>query len=115
MFFWVLFFAARVWGGGCEGHEGFPLLGGKHKIPAATAAVTKLLKDYPALIPRACKDDATDLMAIASTWADDGKRSEKTGTWHYMAIRLGLKKGDPEEHGEPRGPPVNAGVRPARI
>jgi hypothetical protein len=111
----MLFFAAPALGWWCEGHEAVALIAGKHMSPAATAAVTKLLKDYPALTPRACKDNATDLMALASTWADDVKRSEKTGSWHYMDIPLGVKKGDPEEYCQPIGPSVNGGDRPGCI
>jgi hypothetical protein len=77
--------------------------------------VAKLLSGYPALIPRACKDTQTDLMAIASTWADDVKKSEKTGSWHYMDIPMGLKKGDPEEFCSPIGPSENGGERPGCI
>jgi hypothetical protein len=111
----MLFLAAPAMGWWCEGHEAIALIAGKHMSPAATAAVTKLLRDYPAQIARACKDNATDPMAIASTWADDVKRSEKTGSWHYMDIPLGLKKGDPEEYCEPVGPSVNGGERPGCI
>ena len=111
----MLFFAAPTLGWWCEGHETVALIAGKHLSPAATAAVTKLLKEHPALIPRACQDNATDLMAIASTWADDVKRSEKTGSWHYMDIPLGLKKGDPEEFCQPIGPSVNGADRPGCI
>jgi len=110
-----VFFAAPALGWWCEGHETVALVAGKHLSPAASAAVAKLLKDYPALTPRACKDSQTDPMAIASTWADDVKKSEKTGSWHYMDIPLGLKKGDPEEYCVPIGPSVNGGERPGCI
>jgi hypothetical protein len=110
-----LFLAAPAMGWWCEGHEAVAIIAGKHMSPAAMAATTKLLKDYPALIPRACKDAVTDPMAIASTWADDVKRSEKTSSWHYMDLPLGMKKGDPEEYCAPIGPSVNGGERPGCI
>src|SRR3981189_246224 len=83
--------------------------------PNALAVAMKLLKENPSDTPRACKDATEDLMAIASTWADDVKRSEKTGSWHYMDIPLGLKKGDPEAYCEAVGPSVNGGERPGCI
>jgi hypothetical protein len=110
-----LFFAMPALGWWCEGHETVAYIAEKHLSPDANAAVMKLLKNYPAQTPRACQDATTDLMAIASTWADDVKRSEKTGTWHYMDIPLGLKKGDPEEYCEAIGPSVNGGDRPGCI
>ncbi len=110
-----LFFAAPAMGWWCEGHEAVAIIAGRHMSPAATAAATKLLKDYPALIPRVCKDAVTDVLAIASTWADDVKKGEKTGSWHYMDIPLGLKKGDPEEYCTAIGPSVNGSERPGCI
>jgi hypothetical protein len=115
MFSLMLFFAAPAMGWWCEGHEAVAIIASHHLSPAATAAVTKLLKEYPSLVPRACKDDMTNPMAIASTWADDVKRSEKTGSWHFMDIPLGLKKGDPEVYCVPIGPSVNGGERPGCI
>jgi hypothetical protein len=107
----MIFCAAPAMGWWCEGHEATAIIAGRHMGPAALAAVNKLLSEHPALVPRVCNDDATDLMAIASTWADDVKRSEKTGPWHYMDMPLGMKKVDPEEYCEPIGPSVNGADR----
>jgi len=115
LFALILFCSAPALGWWCEGHEAVAFIAEKHMSPAATAAVMKLLKDYPAATPRACQDATTDLMAIASTWADDTKRDEKTGSWHYMDIPLGLKKGDPETYCEAIGPSVNGSDRPGCI
>jgi S1/P1 Nuclease len=107
----ALFFISPALGWWCEGHEAVAYVAEKHLTPAASAAVTKLLKAYPAEAPRACQDPTQDLMAIASTWADDVKKSEKTGPWHYMDIPMGLKKGDPEAYCAPIGPSVNGADR----
>ena len=110
-----IFFATPALGWWCEGHEAVAYIAEKHLSPDASAAVMKLLRDYPALTPRSCQDTTTDLMAIASTWADDVKRDAKTGAWHYMDIPLGLKKGDPEEYCQAVGPSTNGAERPGCI
>jgi hypothetical protein len=99
----------------CEGHQVTALIAGKHLSANAQAAVSKLLKGNSDGVLPSCKNGADDLMAIASTWADDVKKSEHTGTWHYMDIPLGLKKGDPETYCEAVGPSVNGGERPGCI
>jgi hypothetical protein len=114
-FLLLTFFASPAMAWWCEGHEAVALIAENHLSPAANAAVMKLLKEHPAQTPRACQDATTDLMAIASTWADDVKRSEKTGAWHYMDMPLSLKKGDPEEYCEPIGPSLNGNDRPGCI
>ena len=111
----MVFFVSPALGWWCEGHEAVAIIAERHLSPTAAASVMKLLQEHPAQTPRTCKDATTDLMAIASTWADDVKRSEKTGSWHYMDIPLGLKKGDPEEYCEPIGPSSNGGERPGCI
>jgi hypothetical protein len=111
----ILFITSPALGWWCEGHEAVAYIAEKHLTPAASAAVMKLLKDYPSQTPRSCQDTTQDLMAIASTWADDVKRTEKTGPWHYMDIPLGLKSGDPEVYCEPIGPSANGADRPGCI
>jgi hypothetical protein len=107
--------ASPAYGWWCEGHEVVAMIAAKHIGANAQAAVDMLLKKYPPAAERFCKDTPDNAMAIASTWADDVKRTEKTATWHYMDIPLGLKKGDPEMYCEPIGPAVNGGERPGCI
>ena len=101
----------------CEGHEVVALIAEKNLNPRALAAAMKLLKSQlvDSSLPRFCKDMVPDLMADASTWADDVKKTEQTGTWHYMDLPLGLKKGDAETYCEPVGPSKNGGARPGCI
>ena len=99
----------------CEGHEVVALIAEKHLNPEALAAVNQLLRDNPSDVPRACADPTTDLMALASTWADDVKSTENTAFWHYLDIPRGLKKGDPETYCEPIGPSNNGGQRPGCV
>jgi nuclease S1 len=99
----------------CEGHQVTALIASKHLSANAQAAVTKLLKENPDGVLPSCKTSPDNPMAIASTWADDVKKSELTGRWHYMDIPLGLKKGDPETYCEATGPSVNGGDRPGCI
>jgi hypothetical protein len=107
--------ASPSFGWWCEGHEVVALIAEMHLTPNARATVDKLLKENPADIPPFCKDSPNDPMAIASTWADDAKSPEKTGSWHYMDIPVGLKKGDPEKFCEPVGPSHNGGDRPGCV
>ena len=62
--------------------------------PAASAAVDKLLKDNPisAELSRFCKDRPTDILADLSTWADDARKAENTGAWHYVDIPMSLRQ-----------------------
>jgi len=97
----------------CEGHEVIALIAENHLTPSALAGVTALLKSQPIdpSVRRFCQNRPNDLMADASTWADDVKKDEKTGTWHYMDIPLGQKHGDPEEWCKPVGPVDNGRER----
>ncbi len=112
----VLFFAlaspASAWW--CEGHEMVALIAEHHLNPRALAAVTALLQSQPvdSALHRFCKPDTPDLMADAATWADDAKKTEKTETWHYMDIPLGVKHGDLDPYCKPVGPSSNGGARP---
>jgi hypothetical protein len=80
----------RAFGWGCEGHQIVALIARAHLTPTASAAVDELLKSNPidAAVKRFCRDRPADPMADSSTWADDTKNVEKTGTWHYIDIPL---------------------------
>ncbi len=81
---------APAFGWGCEGHQIVALIARAHLTPATSAAVDELLKSNPIdpSVKVFCQNPPSDLMAIASTWADDTKDPEKTGTWHYVDIPL---------------------------
>jgi len=93
----------------CEGHEVIALIAKNHLTPAALAGVTALLQSQPIgpEVRRFCQNRPDDLMADASTWADDVKKAEQTGTWHYMDIPLGQKHGEIEQWCKPVGPQDN--------
>lgn len=99
----------------CEGHQVVALIAGKNLTTTAKAAVEKLLSQNPPGVLPSCPNPSGDLMAAASTWADDTKGQEQTGRWHYMDIPLGEKKGDAEAYCEPIGPSINGGQRPGCI
>jgi hypothetical protein len=82
--------AGPAFGWGCEGHQIVALIARAHLTPAASAAVDRLLAANPMdpSLNRFCKDRPADPMADAATWADDTKRAEKTGVWHYVDIPL---------------------------
>ena len=113
IFFLSLMLASPAWGWWCEGHEMVALIAERHLNPNALAAVTALLKSQPVdpSLQRFCKDIPKDLMADASTWADDVKKAEQTGTWHYMDLPLGMKRGELAPYCQPVGPSVNGGAR----
>jgi hypothetical protein len=111
----VLFTSSPALAWWCEGHQVVGLIASKHLSANAQAAVTKLLKENPDGVLPSCKNSPDDPLAVASTWADDVKKSELSSSWHYMDIPLGLKKGDPEVYCEPIGPSVNGGARPGCI
>lgn len=108
-----LMLSSPAWGWWCEGHEMVALIAEKHLSPAALSAVMALLKSQPvdASVQRFCKDTPNDAMADASTWADDTKKSEQTGTWHYMDIPLGMKHGELDPYCKPVAPSLNGGPR----
>ena len=104
--FFVLLLASPASAWWCEGHQIVALIAESHLSPAALAGVNALLKSQPvdSSIRRFCQNGPNDLMADASTWADDVKKSEQTGGWHYMDIPLGQKHGDIEQWCKPVGP-----------
>jgi S1/P1 Nuclease len=111
----ILFTSSPALAWWCEGHQVVGLIASKHLSANAQAAVAKLLKENPDGVLPSCTNSPDDPLAVASTWADDVKKSELTSFWHYMDIPLGLKKGDPEAYCEPIGPSVNGGPRPGCI
>lgn len=105
-----LLLCAPACGWWCEGHQVVALIAERHLEPRAKEAVLRLLKTQPAgenSEKDFCSEHPDDLMAAASIWADVVKKSEQTGTWHYMDIPLGLKKGSAETYCEPVGPTHN--------
>ena len=95
VFFAYLISVAPAFGWGCEGHQMVALIARAHLTPAASAAVDRLLADNPLdpTLHRFCNDRPADPMADAATWADDTKRTEKTGVWHYIDIPLTATEG----------------------
>jgi nuclease S1 len=79
-----------LFGWGCEGHQIVALIARAHLTPAAASAVDQLLQRNPIdpSLHRFCQNRPADLMADASTWADDVKNTEKTGAWHFVDIPL---------------------------
>jgi hypothetical protein len=92
--------AANAFGWGCEGHQIVALIAQSHLTPAARAEVDQLLKANPIdpSLRRFCQPVATDPMADAATWADDSKRDEKTGGWHYIDIPRGVEHADLDKY-----------------
>ncbi len=84
--------AAPAFGWGCEGHQIVALIARAHLTPAASAAVDRLLSENPpdAGLDHYCK--SADAMADSAAWADEVRRSEKTGEWHYVDIPLTERK-----------------------
>ncbi len=106
LWFLALLLASPASAWWCEGHQIVALISESHLSPAALAGVNALLKSQPVdpATRRGCQNGPADLMADASTWADDVKKSDRTGSWHYMDIPLGQKKGDIEQWCKPVGP-----------
>ncbi len=106
--------ASSASGWGCEGHQMVALIAAQHLTAEARAAVDQLLKDNPIdpALARFCQPVATDLMADASTWADDSKRGEKTGTWHYLDIPRGVEHAELTKYCAPIGDSVDGKDRP---
>jgi hypothetical protein len=109
--------AGSAFGWGCEGHQMIALIARAHLTPAASAAVDQLLRESPIdpALERFCKDRPADPMADSATWADDTKRMEKTGEWHYVDIPLAASEGDAMTWCAPIGPSVDNKDRPGCI
>jgi hypothetical protein len=87
-----------MFGWGCEGHQMIALIARAHLSNAASDAVDQLLRASPVdpALSRFCKDRPDDLMADASTWADDARNVEKTSQWHYVDIPLSVTQEQPD-------------------
>ena len=91
LLFWPT--ATQAWG--CKGHQTVALIAEKHLTPEARQWVLKLLSENPIdpKLSRYCGGASRDLMADASTWADDVRGERKNGPWHYIDIPRGSKRG----------------------
>ncbi len=103
--FLIAIACTRAFGWGCEGHRIVAFIASQHLTPQARTAVYQLLKDNPIdpALDRFCQPAAGDPMEDASTWADDSKREEKTGTWHYLDIPRGVEHADLMKYCAPVG------------
>ncbi|HLZ51070.1 MAG TPA: S1/P1 nuclease [Candidatus Acidoferrum sp.] len=90
--------AAKAWG--CKGHQTVALIAEKHLTPEAKQLVQKLLSENPIdpKLNRYCGGATRDLMADASTWADDIRGERKNGPWHYIDIPRGSQRGPLEPY-----------------
>jgi len=89
---------AQAWG--CKGHQTIALIAEKHLTPEARQFVDKLLSENPVdpQLRRYCGNATRDLMADASTWADDIRSDRKNGPWHYIDIPRGAVRGPLEQY-----------------
>ncbi len=95
LFFAFFFGAASAWAWGCKGHQIVAFIAEKHLTPQARQFVDKLLSENPVdpQLKRYCGNATRDLLADASTWADDVRYDLKNGPWHYIDIPLGAPRG----------------------
>jgi len=97
--FFVLFALSlacnSAWAWGCKGHQTVALIAEKQLTPQARQFVEKLLTENPVdpQLKRYCGSATRDLMADASTWADDVRGTVKNGPWHYIDIPRGAARG----------------------
>lgn len=94
LFVWSLA-CPSCWAWGCKGHQTVALIAEKQLTPQARQFVDKILADSPVdpQLRRYCGSTTRDLMADASTWADDMRGSAKNGPWHYIDIPRGAAHG----------------------
>jgi S1/P1 Nuclease len=102
----ALCFAGQVclaWG--CKGHQTIAIIAEKQLTPQARQLVDKLLTENPVdpQLKRYCGSAARDLMADASTWADDVRNDRKNGPWHYIDIPRGASRGPLAQYCGSRG------------
>ncbi|MGC1417438.1 MAG: S1/P1 nuclease [Candidatus Acidiferrum sp.] len=85
---------------GCKGHQTVALIAEKHLTPETRQWVLKLLSENPIdpKLKRYCGEASRDIMADASTWADDVRGERKNGPWHYIDIPRGSKHGPLEPY-----------------
>jgi S1/P1 Nuclease len=89
-------FACQVsWAWGCKGHQTVALIAEKLLTPQARELAEKLLSEnrIDPQLKRYCGNTTRDLMADASTWADDVRSDRKNGPWHYIDIPRGTSHG----------------------
>ena len=101
----------------CNGHQIVALIAEWRLNPRALAGVMDLLGSRPFdhSSRKFCLDGPDDAMADSSTWADDVKREEKNGPWHYIDIPRGVEHADLRTYCEPVGPSVDGKDRPGCI
>jgi S1/P1 Nuclease len=96
----LLFWPSATLAWGCKGHQTVALIAEKHLTPEAKQFVEKLLAENP-IDPkwnRYCGGASRDLMADASTWADDVRGERKNGPWHYIDVPRGSERGPLEPY-----------------
>jgi hypothetical protein len=111
-----------AFGWGCEGHQMIALIARAHLTPAASAAVDQLLRENP-IDPaqkRYCQNRPADPLSDTASWADDMKSVDKTFTWHFVDIPLGVdrkaqKSNDVSKWCEAIGPSVDGKDSPGCI
>jgi hypothetical protein len=105
LIFFALITCGNACGWGCEGHQIVAMIAARHLTPEVRDAVYQLLKENPIdpSLRRFCQPTPTDPLLSASTWADDSKRMEGTGTWHYMDIPRGVEHPDLMKYCAPVG------------
>jgi hypothetical protein len=103
--FFALISCSNAFGWGCEGHQIVALIAVQHLKPEVRDAVYQLLKEHPIdpSLRRFCQPVAADPVLDAATWADDSKRAEGTGTWHYLDIPRGVEHADLMKYCAPVG------------
>ncbi len=86
----ILFLSpVRAWPWGCEGHQAVAMIAEKHMSKHALEMANQLLQSAPIdpTLPRYCSSQGLDLMADASTWADDLRKVRpEASAWHYIDI-----------------------------
>jgi nuclease S1 len=92
-FFFLKPSPTQAWG--CKGHQTIAFIAEKYLTPEARQLVDKLLTEnlVDPLLKRYCGNPTRDLMADASTWADDVRNERKNGQWHYIDIPRGALHG----------------------
>lgn len=97
----------RAWSWGCEGHQAVAMIAEKQMSAHAREMANKLLQSQPIdpSLPRYCSSHGLDLMADASTWADDLRSSRpEASPWHYIDIPRDAPRGALTEYcPSPRG------------
>jgi hypothetical protein len=91
----MLFSPLRAGAWGCEGHQAVAMIAEKHMNGHALERANKLLLGVPIdpALPRFCSSQDLDLMADASTWADDLRKVRpETAPWHFIDIPRGAPR-----------------------